>query len=104
MKNGWSGQDCTQRDQLYCALQTIATVTEAFLRASLNDSKGHDANVHVSENHYIRAKLVRNMFSCDNQGIHFTFKIRSLKIGNPLAGAKSDQSDLSVYCFTGFSL
>ena len=44
----WRGQDWTQRDQLYCAVKTIATVTEEFLRASLNDSKGHgDAKVQV---------------------------------------------------------
>lgn len=42
IEKGLEGEDWTQRDQLYCAIKTIATVTEEFLRASLNDSKGHD--------------------------------------------------------------
>lgn len=42
IENGLEGEDWTQRDQLYCAIKTIATVTEELLRASLNDSKGHD--------------------------------------------------------------
>lgn len=40
MENGWEVARL-QRDHLYSAIKTVATVTEEFLRAPISASKGH---------------------------------------------------------------
>ena len=81
-------------------IKTITAVTGEFLRASPNSSKIHDdaTKVHVCKS---QDMLVRNMYNCDYQRIHFPFLTRSLYVGSPLADAKCDQmlfQGLASFC------
>lgn len=70
----WRGQDQTQRQVILCNRINSNSYSRV-PSASLNDSQGHDANVHVSEIQGVRGLSVKNMF---NKGILFSFISRSL--------------------------